>query len=516
MNFELENSLHRVKIRFAVAAALLLAAFLGLSVIWNKSIKEELANQATTLIRRSLLLGDTRAVLQSLSGIRSDSFESITEFGADNKRIVTLPPSVAPKNYDDRNLFEQFLYGEIKTNLYLDEDAKVLTASLSFMYSRFELAQYALAIWALVVVLLSFPFLNAREKVSRELNREIELRNSLLIHDLVKKVRHNIRSPLAVLTTYFSSSDELAVTLKDQGRRAIGRIEEILSEIEGSHSYKSIAKEKANALVEISSLVAQIVEEKRLIASGISISFSISSSAQGIYSSLPARDFKATISNIIDNSIQATKENGHIEVRIEADGHLISLNVADNGHGIPKEFVSKVTEKGFSHGKSGGTGLGLFYAKKLMEDNGGNLVIESSERGTQVTLFFPQKVTPTWHCGEISLAGVQKLHICDDQLLIREVIQQRLGVRKDLETRYHQWAEHLLASPDLHGDDLLLIDYDFGEGRMNGLEAIIKAGMPRRAVLITGHYDDPQIQQACASTGCRLLPKDQISSIKFA
>ena len=516
MNFELEKSLHKVKIRFAVAAALLLAAFLGLSVIWNKSIKEELANQATTLIRRSLLLGDTRAVLQSLNGIRSDSFESITEFGADNKRIVTLPPSMAPKNYDDRNLLEQLLYGEIKTNLYLDEEAKVLTASLSFMYSRFELAQYALAIWALVVAFLSYPFLNAREKVSRELNREVELRNSLLIHDLVKKVRHNIRSPLAVLTTYFSSSDELAVTLKDQGRRAIGRIEEILSEIEGNHRHKNIATEKAIALVEISSLVAQIVEEKRLIASGISISFSISSSAQGIYSNLPARDFKATISNIIDNSIQATKENGHIEVRIEADGHLISLSVADNGHGIPKEFVSKVTAKGFSHGKSGGTGLGLFYAKKLMEDNGGNLVIESSERGTQVTLFFPQKITPTWHCDEISLTGIQKLHICDDQSLIREVIQQRLGVRKDLETRYHQWAEHLLASPDLHGDDLLLIDYDFGEGRMNGLEAIIKAGMPQRAVLITGHYDDPQIQQACASTGCKLLPKDQISSIKFA
>ncbi len=516
MNVELEKSLQKVKIRFAVAATLLLAAFLGLSVIWNKSIKEELANQATTLIRRSLLLGDTRAVLQSLNGIRSDSFESITEFGADDKRIVTLPPSVAPKNYDDRSLFEQFLYGEIKTKLYLDDDAKVLTASLSFMYSRFELAHYALAIWALVVGFLSFPFLNAREKVSKELNREIELRNSHLVHDLVKKVRHNIRSPLAVLTTYFSSSDELAVTLKDQGRRAIGRIEEILSEIEGNHSYKRTENDTTNALIEISALVSQIVEEKRLIASGISISFSVSASGQGIYSTLPARDFKATISNIIDNSMQAIQENGHIEIRIEGDGHLISLSVVDNGCGIPKEFVSKVTDKGFSHGKTGGTGLGLFYAKKLMEDNGGNLVIESSDHGTQITLFFPQKKTPTWHCDEINLTGIQRLHICDDQLLIREVIQQRLGMRKDLETRYYQRAEHLLASSDLRPSDLLLIDYDFGDGSMNGLEAITKAGMQQRAVLITGHYDDPQIQKACATTGCKLLPKDQISSIKFA
>jgi hypothetical protein len=59
------------------------------------------------------------------------------------------------------------------------------------------------------------------------------------------------------------------------------------------------------------------------------------------------------------------------------------------------------------------------------------------------------------------------------------------------------------------------MDFDFGSGKRSGLQIISEAGIAKQTVLVTGHYDDPAIQSACATIGCRLLPKDRISSIKI-
>ena len=64
------------------------------------------------------------------------------------------------------------------------------------------------------------------------------------------------------------------------------------------------------------------------------------------------------------------------------------MEVEDNGIGIPEENLDRIWEAGFSSKNT--TGLGLAFVKKVIEDNLGEVKIESVENeGTKVTLRLP-------------------------------------------------------------------------------------------------------------------------------
>lgn len=101
------------------------------------------------------------------------------------------------------------------------------------------------------------------------------------------------------------------------------------------------------------------------------------------------------IINLVENALlaplspQAT--NKQIAIRIEmdpeTDDHL-SLTIRDNGAGIPESQQQKIWEIGHSSRKT--TGLGLPFAKQVIEENSGTIAIESTFGvGTQVTIKFP-------------------------------------------------------------------------------------------------------------------------------
>jgi signal transduction histidine kinase len=515
MKSDLQKSLNLLKIRFIVGGLLLLGAMVGLSVIWNGSIKRELAQQATMFVRSTLSAGEPRRVLESLNGVRLASFESITEFDQNGERMVTLPASIAPVAYKDRSLWHRIAYAETRTHLFLDDKGKNPMGSLSFVYSRFGLADYAMGSWMFLMFFLGIMLSNAQKKVTNEFQREIEFQNSKSMTDLIQKVRHNIRSPLAVLSAYFSAPKADSLDLKEQGQRAARRIEEILSEMEpgAQRSVRGGSEAKPQrALIEISMLAEQIVEEKKLIASNIE--FSLRCCGGPIYATIPAMEFKAMLSNIIDNAIQAIVGRGTIQVFLEGDGHLVSLEVKDSGCGIPKDLIPSITEKNFTYGKDDGSGLGLFYAQKLMDDHQGGLQVESEEgSGTTIRFFFPQAAVPSWHCSEISLEGISLVNVYDDQRLVLDLFRRKFsGVA--IEVRYHLIDERE-PQPVAVGSQIHLMDFDFGPNKKTGLQIVEAFGIARQTVLVTGHYDDPGIQAACAKIGCRLLPKDRISSVRI-
>jgi signal transduction histidine kinase len=66
----------------------------------------------------------------------------------------------------------------------------------------------------------------------------------------------------------------------------------------------------------------------------------------------------------------------------------IILSIEDNGVGIKEANKIKILEPYFTTKKSG-TGLGLAISKKIIEDHHGEIIIESSEKGTKVKIKFP-------------------------------------------------------------------------------------------------------------------------------
>jgi signal transduction histidine kinase len=99
--------------------------------------------------------------------------------------------------------------------------------------------------------------------------------------------------------------------------------------------------------------------------------------------------------NIMLNAIQAVPEGmGKVTVRTEADDGEVAISVIDNGPGIPEDLLPRLFEPLFTT-KEGGTGLGLFSCKRIVEDeHGGTIEIDTRpEGGTTVTVRLPQAET---------------------------------------------------------------------------------------------------------------------------
>lgn len=109
-----------------------------------------------------------------------------------------------------------------------------------------------------------------------------------------------------------------------------------------------------------------------------------------------AEKLRQAISNLIDNAIKYTPAEGHISVTLEHDGRWIAIRIKDDGIGIHPANIERVTDKFYREYSemsvaAGGTGLGLFITRELVERQGGQLVITSEvDHGTTVSIRMPR------------------------------------------------------------------------------------------------------------------------------
>jgi len=98
---------------------------------------------------------------------------------------------------------------------------------------------------------------------------------------------------------------------------------------------------------------------------------------------------QAAVVNLLRNAKDATPPGGQILVSTLREGSHVLIRVTDTGAGIAPELQSKVMDPYFSTKKSG-TGLGLPTARRVAEEHGGALLLESEVgKGTQFTLRLP-------------------------------------------------------------------------------------------------------------------------------
>ncbi len=109
---------------------------------------------------------------------------------------------------------------------------------------------------------------------------------------------------------------------------------------------------------------------------------------------LPLRAFEQAIANLLDNAAEATEGRAVREVHVELlrERGELHVTVADNGVGVPEALLRRIGEPFFTTKEPGrGTGLGLYLARHVVEREGGEMSIESTEgRGTRVTLTVPE------------------------------------------------------------------------------------------------------------------------------
>lgn len=94
---------------------------------------------------------------------------------------------------------------------------------------------------------------------------------------------------------------------------------------------------------------------------------------------------------LIENSIEASiKKPIEVTINLEKVNGFIRISFADNGEGIPNEFVDKVFTPFFTTKGTKATGLGLWLVYQKIKHFGGNVEIDSvSKQGTVVTIELP-------------------------------------------------------------------------------------------------------------------------------
>ncbi len=102
-------------------------------------------------------------------------------------------------------------------------------------------------------------------------------------------------------------------------------------------------------------------------------------------------DFHAVVLPLVRNSLDASRPESAVRVRVEVTLGRICVTVRDEGHGMSPEVLERAGEPFFTTRPPGrGTGLGLFVVRLHAERLGGTLSLDSApERGTTARAAWP-------------------------------------------------------------------------------------------------------------------------------
>jgi signal transduction histidine kinase len=226
--------------------------------------------------------------------------------------------------------------------------------------------------------------LEQRERLLALTEVEAENRNNRELAALASQIAHDVRSPLTALSTLIGASSGMDEGRTNLLRSVIERINGIADSLLGQ-SRELRSRSRAPAVHPISNLIRVVVDEREtLLDRRIRLEISI---AENLHAICEPNELGRVLSNLMANAAEAISTGGRIRVTATANAQTAVLTIADNGCGIPRELMPRLTERGATFGKPNGNGLGLYHAKIAVQSWRGELKIESEEgQGTSVQI----------------------------------------------------------------------------------------------------------------------------------
>ncbi|MEZ6042600.1 MAG: ATP-binding protein [Planctomycetaceae bacterium] len=219
--------------------------------------------------------------------------------------------------------------------------------------------------------------------------------------DFVSGVSHELKTPLTVIQACTDTLINGAMDDPIAAKRFLTQIEEqserLLQLILGMLQLARV--ESGNEVfqfeeVNLNEVVREVVEGMQPVADSRQIQLLIPETGEMNVTS----DWQAVrtiISNLVDNAIKHTPDDGTITLQIEPDGTNALVIVRDTGSGIPSEHLPRIFERFYRVDRDrsrdrGGTGLGLAIVKHLCQHLRAQVSVSSEPgRGTEFRVSFP-------------------------------------------------------------------------------------------------------------------------------
>lgn len=223
----------------------------------------------------------------------------------------------------------------------------------------------------------------AFNRMADSLSRAEELRRRL-----VADVAHELRNPIAAARAQAEGMAEGILTASPERIRSVVEDMEHLTALVDDLQTLAIA-EAGRANYDMRELdLADVVNREAERASAI-VSPGVGVSATGVDAEVSVvgdeRRISEVLRNLLGNAARHTA-TGSITARLETDADSVRVSIVDTGEGIPDADLANVFERfyradGARAASTGGAGLGLAIARRIIEDHGGSVFAEHTPGG---------------------------------------------------------------------------------------------------------------------------------------
>ncbi|MBI4161354.1 MAG: GAF domain-containing protein [Acidobacteria bacterium] len=210
------------------------------------------------------------------------------------------------------------------------------------------------------------------------------------VGQMASSLVHDMRGPMTTLQGYAEllrghpALDEKGRRYVDRIRREVQRIGTMATDVLEYARGKTTLHRAATTVGEVIDDILPLVEAN-LEPAGITLDLDLE------------RDLRITVDpvkigrallNLATNAIHATPRGGRLRIAARSAPPEVRFEVEDTGRGIPDGIRDKIWEPFFSHGEEQGSGLGLAIVRRVVEQHGGRIELQSEVgRGTTVRIF---------------------------------------------------------------------------------------------------------------------------------
>ncbi len=216
--------------------------------------------------------------------------------------------------------------------------------------------------------------------------------------EFVSLVSHQIKNPLTAVKLQIGllTSDP---DLSAEQRSSIGELDESVDEILllankflEAQKIEATAVELRHDLVDLKEFSRRILQEMTPQMNAKSIKLEQSFPRHDLETVVDPFMIKQAITNLLSNAVKYTPAGGRIRFKLEGREKEVRFEISDSGIGIPRREQTKIFENYYrgtnaQSGRTKGTGMGLYFAKRIVEASGGRIGFSSKE-GVGSTFWF--------------------------------------------------------------------------------------------------------------------------------
>ena len=210
-------------------------------------------------------------------------------------------------------------------------------------------------------------------------------------------VAHDLRTPInAIMLNLTNLKDSLLEDEEIHGaeyRRTIEMVEDELRRLQ--RAVESILGQAAPSATDPSTFdIRNLIEDLEFLLQAQArqqrIDLVVDLPGEPAFVRAPSDAIRQAVLNVVVNAFDAVSERGRVEVRVDAEGNDVRVEVSDSGDGVPDSIAPRLFEMHAST-KDSGSGIGLFVARSAIESAGGALdLIQTGSEGTVFEIRLPK------------------------------------------------------------------------------------------------------------------------------